>query len=97
MFDQMHNWAGLPLVTELAKFQLSMLDAYEKLLACKVWDEAELNQALKGMLASLLPLMQTRHTMQEQLVSTQKAMLQQYRHFLENLVRQQDESRSQGL
>ena len=94
MFDQTHmkDWANMPLVTEMAKFQLSMLDAYEKLLACQIWDEAELNQALKGLLAAWLPLMQARKTVQEQLVGTQKEMLQQYRRLLESLVQQQETS-----
>jgi len=95
MFDRLHmqDWASLPLVPELVKFQLGLLDTYEKLLASQTWDEAELNQALKGLMASLLPLMQARDSLRELLLSSHKGLLEQYRRLLEEALRSQEESR----
>jgi hypothetical protein len=93
MFDWMHMMRedSLPLIPELLKFQLSLLNAYEGLLKSQTWDKAQLNQVLKEWMSSLLPLVQSGEAMREQLVEAQKQVLEQYRHCLEEALRRQSE------
>jgi hypothetical protein len=49
---------------DLVHFQLPVLDACEKLLASCGWDEARLNEALKSMMASMLPLLRAQRAPQ---------------------------------
>ncbi len=75
---------------ELVDFQLAVLDAYEKLLASCSWDEAQLNESLKSMMSSLLPLMRAQRALGEQLVTSHQEALRQYRRVLESSLRQPD-------
>ena len=52
---------------DVVDFQLAVLDAYEKLLASCSWDELRLNEALKSMMSSMLPLLRAQRVLGEQL------------------------------
>ena len=80
---------------DLIDFQLAVLDAYEKLLASCSWDEAQLNEALKSMMSSLLPLLRAQRTLSQQLFTSHQETLRQYRRVLEASLRQPD-GRSDG-
>jgi len=73
---------------DVVRFQLAVLDAYEKLLASCAWDEGSLNETLKSMMASMLPLLRAQRALGEQLVSSHQELLRQYRHVLEASLRQ---------
>ncbi len=73
---------------DLVDFQLAVLDAYEKLLAGCSWDEAQLNEALKSMIGSLLPLLRAQRALGEQLFTSHQEALRQYRRVLESSLRQ---------
>ena len=73
---------------DVIHFQLSVLDAYEKLLASCNWDEARLNDVLKAMLASILPLLRTQRALGEQFLGAHQEMLRQYRQTLEASLRE---------
>lgn len=73
---------------DLVDFQLAVLDAYEKLLASCSWDEAQLNEALKSMIGSLLPLLRAQRALGEQLFTSHQEALRQYRRVLESSLRQ---------
>lgn len=73
---------------DVVRFQLAVLDAYEKLLASCAWDEGSLNDALKSMMASMLPLWRAQRALGEQLVSSHQEMLREYRRALEASLRQ---------
>lgn len=73
---------------DVARFQLAVLDAYEKLLASCAWDEGSLNEALKSMMVSMLPLLRAQRALGEQLVSSHQELLRQYRRVLEAALRQ---------
>ena len=75
---------------DIVDFQLAVLDAYEKLLAGCGWDEAQLNQALKSMMSSLLPLLRTQRALGEQLFASHQEALRQYRRVLEASLRRPD-------
>lgn len=75
---------------DLVDFQLAVLDAYEKLLASCSWDETQLNEALKSMMSSLLPLLRAQRTLGEQLFTSHQEVLRQYRRVLEGSLRQAD-------
>jgi hypothetical protein len=75
---------------DLVDFQLAVLDAYEKLLASCSWDEAQLNEALKSMMSSLLPLLRAQRALGEQLFTSHQEALRQYRSVLEASLRQSD-------
>jgi DNA-binding transcriptional regulator PaaX len=75
---------------DLVDFQLAVLDAYEKLLASCSWDEAQLNEALKSMMPSLLPLLRAQRALGEQLLTSHQEVLHQYRRVLEGSLRQAD-------
>lgn len=67
----------------LAEFQLAILDAYEDLLASCPWDEAKLNEALKSMMSSFLPLLRAQRALGEQLAASHRELIRQYRRALE--------------
>lgn len=73
---------------DVVQFQLAVLDAYEKLLGSCSWDEGSLNDALKSMIASMLPLLRAQRALGEQLVSSHQELLRQYRRVLEASLRQ---------
>lgn len=73
---------------DVVQFQLAVLDAYEKLLGSCSWDEGSLNEALKSMIASMLPLLRAQRALGEQLVSSHQELLRQYRRVLEASLRQ---------
>ncbi|MGA8552701.1 MAG: hypothetical protein WB678_20955 [Stellaceae bacterium] len=75
---------------DLVDFQLAVLDAYEKLLASCSWDETQLNEALKSMMSSLLPLLRAQRALGEQLFTSHQEVLRQYRRVLEGSLRQAD-------
>ena len=76
---------------DVVRFQLAVLDAYEKLLASCAWDEGSLNDALKSMMASMLPLLRAQRTLGERLVSSHQELLRQYRRVLEASLHQDDD------
>lgn len=73
---------------DILQFQLAVLDAYERLLGSGGWDETRLNEALKSMMTSLLPLMRAQRALGEQLFDAHRGMLAQYRRTLEAALRQ---------
>lgn len=73
---------------DVVRFQLAVLDAYEKLLAGCAWDEGSLNDALKSMMASMLPLLRAQRALGEQLVASHQELLREYRRALEASLRQ---------
>ncbi len=68
---------------DVVDFQLAVLDAYEKLLASCSWDESRLNEALKSMLSSMLPLLRAQRAFGEQLFASHQELVRQYRRTLE--------------
>jgi hypothetical protein len=68
---------------DVAKFQLAILDAYQSLLESYSWDEAKLNEVLKKVIASFLPLWRAQQELGEQLLASHKELIAQYRHALE--------------
>jgi hypothetical protein len=78
--------AGTP--RNVIQFQLAVLDAYENLLTSYSWDEGRLNEALKSMMASMLPLLRAQRALGEQLFASHQEMLRQYRRSLETSLRQ---------
>jgi len=85
------NGSGPP--ADIVRFQLAVLDAYEKLLASCTWDEARLNEALKSMMASMLPLLRAQRALGEQFFATHREMLTQYRRNLEASLHNVDAAR----
>lgn len=81
------------LLREFADLQLRFLEAYESLLENAGWDETKLNQILKALTLSLLPIVRAQGSMAEQLLALHKAMVGQYRRFLEEALREQREPR----
>jgi hypothetical protein len=76
---------------DIVDFQLAVLDAYERLLASCSWDEPRLNDALKSMMSSMLPLLRAQRTLGEQLfASHHQELVRQYRRTLEASLRQSD-------
>jgi hypothetical protein len=68
---------------DLAHLQLAILDAYEKLIDSCTWDQAKLNDVLKTVMSSFLPLLRAQREIREQLLTSQKELIQQYRQALE--------------
>ncbi len=75
---------------DVIDFQLAVLDAYEKLLASCSWDELRLNEALKSMMSSMLPLLRAQRALGEQLFASHQELVRQYRRTLEASLRQSD-------
>jgi DNA-binding transcriptional regulator PaaX len=75
---------------DVVDFQLAVLDAYEKLLASCNWDESRLNEALKSMMSSMLPLLRAQRALGEQLFASHQELVRQYRRTLEASLRQSD-------
>jgi DNA-binding transcriptional regulator PaaX len=75
---------------DVVDFQLAVLDAYEKLLASCSWDESRLNEALKSMMSSMLPLLRAQRALGEQLFASHQELVRQYRRTLEASLRQSD-------
>jgi DNA-binding transcriptional regulator PaaX len=75
---------------EVVDFQLAVLDAYEKLLSSCSWDEQRLNEALKSMMSSMLPLLRAQRALGEQLFASHQELVRQYRRTLEASLRQSD-------
>lgn len=80
---------------DIVHFQLAVLDAYERLLVSCGWDEAQLNDALKSMISSALPLLRAQQALSKELLAAHHEMLRQYRQALEASLRQYD-GRSRG-
>jgi hypothetical protein len=81
---------------DLVNFQLSLLDAYEKLLESCSWDQAKLNDVLKAVMSSFLPLLRAQREIREQLFASQKELIRQYRQSLEASLQQSDDQASSG-
>jgi hypothetical protein len=81
---------------DVVHFQLAVLDAYEKLLAGCTWDESRLNDALKSMMASMLPLLRAQRALGEQLFASHQELLRQYRRTLEATLRQPGDGRDKS-
>jgi hypothetical protein len=75
---------------DIVDFQLAVLDAYEKLLASCSWDEPRLNEALKSMMSSMLPLLRAQRALGEQLFASHQELVRQYRRTLEASLRQSE-------
>ena len=73
---------GLP-PRDVVAFQLALLDLYEALLDACDWDEAKLNAVLKSFMASVLGLMRLQQSLGEQVRTTQKEWIRDYRAQLE--------------
>ena len=84
--------SGSSLPQEVIRFQLAVLDAYDRLLAGCAWDEAKLNQELKTMLITLLPVLRAQRAFGEQLIGTQKELISRYRDALEAALKQGDDA-----
>jgi hypothetical protein len=68
---------------DIVKFQLAVLDAYQSLLDSCSWDEAKLNDVLKKVMSSFLPLWRAQHELGERLFASHKQLIRQYRQALE--------------
>jgi hypothetical protein len=68
---------------DLVNFQLALLDAYEKLLESCSWDQGKLNDILKSVMSSFLPLLRAQREMRDQLLASQRELIRQYRQSLE--------------
>jgi hypothetical protein len=66
----------------LLQIQLAMLDEYERQLAT-FWDEATLNETIKDLLKTLLPVVRAQNALGKQMVALHREQLAQYRHWLE--------------
>ena len=75
---------------DVVDFQLAVLDAYERLLASCSWDEARLNETLKSMMSSMLPLLRAQRALGEQLFASHQQLVRQYRRTLEASLHQSD-------
>ena len=75
---------------DVVDFQLAVLDAYERLFASCSWDEARLNEALKSMMSSMLPLLRAQRALGEQLFASHQELVRQYRRTLEASLHQSD-------
>jgi len=75
---------------DVVDFQLAVLDAYERLLASCSWDEARLNEALKSIMSSMLPLLRAQRALGEQLFASHQELVRQYRRTLEASLHQSD-------
>lgn len=73
---------------EVVKFQLAILDVYQSLLDSCSWDEAKLNDVLKKVMSSFLPLWRAQQELGERLFASHKELIRQYRQVLEALLDQ---------
>jgi hypothetical protein len=74
--------ADIPLLREVVRFQLALVDTYAALLESSAWDEARLNTAVKSFLASVLALVRVQHAVGGRFVASQHEMLREYRQRL---------------
>ena len=86
---------GFAGASDFLRCQLSLLDAYEKLLESKTFDSAELNEVLKSTLSTCLSLMKGQSLMREQLLVAHRQMLSQYREMLEQALENQGKAHAE--
>lgn len=89
MIDWTQNdWQRFPGLEEHLRCQLSLLDAYERLLDGGGWDKAELNDMVKAGLSASLFFMRAQAALNEQMVAACREGLDQYRRLLETALAQ---------
>ena len=79
---------------DLVNFQLALLDAYEKLLESCSWDQTKLNDVLKSVMSSFLPLLRAQRDMRDQLLASQRELIRQYRQSLKTSLHQSNHQAS---
>ncbi len=70
----------------MVQYQLALLETYEANLAHIVWDEMQLNEALKAWLASLLPMLSAQRKLSEQMLAAHREAIGQYRSLLQQML-----------
>jgi hypothetical protein len=75
---------------DLIEAQLAYLDAYERLLAEHPWNEAKFNEMLKSVMLSLLPLLRAQSATGEQLLASQRQLIELYRQVLHTALNQSE-------
>ena len=82
--------------SDLVRFQLALLEAYEALLDSPGWDEAKANATLKTFMASVLALIRVQRSLGGQLLTAQQQMIRQCRAQLETWLEEHGDSSDGG-
>ncbi len=73
-------------IAALIQYHLALLDFYESQVARNVWDEGRLNEALKSLMASLMPVIRAHRALNEQMFTAHRDFVGQYRELLRSIL-----------
>jgi hypothetical protein len=74
---------------EVVIYQNCLLDLYDSILEACAWDEAKVNAMLKTFMASLLALVRVQQSLGQEVATSQKEWVRQYRAQLEQWLEEQ--------
>jgi len=73
-------------------FQICLLDLYDSMLEACAWDEAKVNAMLKAFMSSVLALVRVQQSLGQEVATSQKEWVRQYRAQLERWLEEQSAS-----
>lgn len=74
---------------EVVVFQICLLDLYDSILEACAWDEAKVNAMLKTFMSSVLALVRVQQSLGQEVATSQKEWVRQYRAQLERWLEEQ--------
>jgi len=74
---------------EVVVFQICLLDLYDSILEACAWDEAKVNAMLKTFMSSVLALVRVQQSLGQEVTTSQKEWVRQYRAQLERWLEEQ--------
>lgn len=74
---------------EVVVFQICLLDLYDSMLEACAWDEAKVNAMLKTFMSSVLALVRVQQSLGQEVATSQKEWVRQYRAQLERWLEEQ--------
>ena len=77
---------------EVVVFQICLLDLYDSMLEACAWDEAKVNAMLKAFMSSVLALVRVQQSLGQEVATSQKEWVRQYRVQLERWLEEQSAS-----
>jgi hypothetical protein len=77
---------------EVVVFQICLLDLYDSMLEACAWDEAKVNAMLKTFMSSVLALVRVQQSLGQEVATSQKEWVRQYRAQLERWLEEQSAS-----
>ena len=77
---------------EVVVFQICLLDLYDSILEACAWDEAKVNAMLKTFMSSVLALVRVQQSLGQEVATSQKEWVRQYRAQLERWLEEQSAS-----